>query len=279
MINKSYSKLTNEEKQIIIKAYFQKMPAMEIQKTLRISRRCYGSVLKEFGINGRLKNRYFLDECFFDQIDTDSKAYILGFIAADGYVGDKKHNNIVISSKDVYILKKIKNEILFSGDIKGGGYGGFVNSGECFRISFSNKHMADLLRNMGIVPNKSLTFFRIPRNIPIKFRVSFIRGYFDGDGSITYYERRYLKNDREYTYPRGEMSIIATKPLLYEFISVLGIHKYSIKESKTSGLYYLFVSSKYELRKIYKDFYENSKICLDRKKNLWDKLIWAFGSK
>lgn len=279
MINKSYSKLTDEEKQIIIKAYFQKTPAMEIQKIFGISKRCYGSVLKEFSINGRLKNRYSLNEHFFDRIDTDSKAYILGFIAADGYVGDEKHNNIVISSKDFDILEKIKNEILFSGDIKGGGHGGFVNSGEYFRISFSNKHMAGLLRDMGIVPNKSLIFFKIPRNVPIKFRVSFIRGYFDGDGSITCYERRYLKNNREYIYPRGEMSIIATKSLLYEFISVLGIHKYSIKESKTSGLYYLFVSSKYELKKIYKDFYENSGIYLDRKKNLWNKLIWAFGSK
>ena len=104
----SYLNLTESEKQKILELYYAMIPSKEIQKTLDISHRCYLNVLKEFNINGKLKNRYAINESYFDIIDNDSKAYILGYIAADGYVGDEHFNNVIISSNDIQILEDIK---------------------------------------------------------------------------------------------------------------------------------------------------------------------------
>ena len=279
MINKSYKQLNDEDKQKILEYYSKMIPSKIIQKELKISQRCYSSVLKEFEINGRLKNRYTIDETFFDEINSDAKAYILGFIAADGYVGDEKHNNVVISSKDYDILEKIKRFLSFSGEIKERNKGGFENSQISFVIAFSNKHISQVLRNYGLIPQKSLTFSKIPDCIPKDLIFSFIRGYFDGDGSITYSQRTYGKNNHQYIYPRGEMSIIATKQLLEEIIKICDIKTYSIKESKTFGMYYLYVSSKKELINLYEKLYKNSSISLERKAKKWNQLIWAFNQK
>jgi 5-bromo-4-chloroindolyl phosphate hydrolysis protein len=71
----SYLNLTESDKQKVLELYYAMIPSKEIQKTLDISHRCYRSVLKEFNINGKLKNRYSINEFFFDNIDNDEKAY------------------------------------------------------------------------------------------------------------------------------------------------------------------------------------------------------------
>ena len=49
-------------------------------------------------------------------------------------------------------------------------------------MSMSSNHMGKRLKKLGLHPNKSLTI-KFP-NIPTKFQSHFIRGVFDGDGSI-----------------------------------------------------------------------------------------------
>ena len=59
---------------------------------------------------------YTLDEKYFDKIDSQNKAYILGFIYADGSI-NKGCLNITLSNKDVEILEFIKDELKYSGKI------------------------------------------------------------------------------------------------------------------------------------------------------------------
>ena len=44
-------------------------------------------------------NLYSVNSSFFEKIDTEEKAYIIGFIAADGHV-DAKHYRLNITLKD-----------------------------------------------------------------------------------------------------------------------------------------------------------------------------------
>ena len=56
------------------------------------------------------KRKYSLNEKYFDSINTEDKAYILGFICADGYIA-KDRIVIAIAKKDIQILENIKKFI------------------------------------------------------------------------------------------------------------------------------------------------------------------------
>jgi Mor family transcriptional regulator len=153
-------------------------------ESLRSLAKEYGVSLS--GISKRLKNigrrsvvmaprayRYN----FFENIDSEEKAYILGLYAADGYVRDKL--NIVgidlkdgVSEKD--LLDKINTILGNPSEIKK--YDGML------RLSFKCAKMRRDLNKLGIVQNKSLIF--VPPPIRKDLRVHFARGLVDGDGCI-----------------------------------------------------------------------------------------------
>jgi hypothetical protein len=60
---------------------------------------------------------YTVNQEFFDEINTEEKAYILGFICADGHIQpDRLH--IGVASKDVDILYKIRKALNSNHPIK-----------------------------------------------------------------------------------------------------------------------------------------------------------------
>lgn len=265
----SYLNLTESDKQKVLELYYAMIPSKEIQKTLDISHRCYQNVLKEFNINGKLKNRYSINESYFDVIDDDSKAYILGYIAADGYVGDEHFNNVIISSNDIQILEDIKAKLDFTGQIKNRGKGGFENSKDNFVIAFSNKHIASVLRNYGLTPKKSLIFDAIPECIPSNLIKSFLRGYFDGDGAIILSTTSKTYKNKIYQYRKMTVSIIGTKPFLLNCVEKMNIHNYSLTQSHTPEMFYLRMHKNSEILRLFQEFYSDSTICLNRKYLLW----------
>ena len=133
---KNYRELNGYDKYKIVNYYYKNKGVCigDISKNLNVSDRAVRRVLKEEGINTRLKNRYVLDECYFACIDTEAKAYILGFIYADGFVGDENHNNIVVYINDLEILEFMANELQFTGDIRRTKKGGFENSKEGYSL-------------------------------------------------------------------------------------------------------------------------------------------------
>ena len=161
-INKSYLKLTKEDKEYIVHVYYKykHLKSLEIQKLLGISQKTYAKVFKEFGINSKLKNRYTLNEDYFESVDTSEKAYILGLIYADGFVGDK--NNFALSMKDKQIVEDVAKAIEYTGDIRETGKGGFENSKICYRINFSNRKFVSNLNKHGVFTRKSLVLNELP---------------------------------------------------------------------------------------------------------------------
>lgn len=269
-ISKSYGQMTQEEKEYIIKIYFKykDIQKKDLMKLLDVSHRAMLSVMKEFNINSKRKNRYTLNENYFDEINTEGKAYCLGFLYADGFVGDEKTNNVVFSSKDKEILEKIAKELEFTGDVRKTRKGGFKNSQEGHSLNFSSKHMAKTLRKIGLYPNKSLSIDKIP-NIPKPLLRHFLRGYFDGDGSITITESVNVIKGKEYRYPKLLMTIIATEGMILDIVNTFNIQKYSIRKSGTSGMKYLMVKSNEEIKMLYELFYEDATIYLEKKYKIW----------
>ena len=280
-MGKSYRDLNSYDKYRIVDYYYKnKDISMDnIAINLNISDRAVRRVLKEEGINTRLKNRYILDENYFDCIDTESKAYILGFIYADGFVGDEKFNNIVIAVNDLEILEFIAKEFKFTGNIRKTKKGGFENSKCGYSLNFSSKIMASRLREIGLYPNKSLTIDTLPQ-IDKKLVRHFIRGYFDGDGSIvlshntSYYKA--IDGVIKYIYPTYCFMILGTKGFLEEIIKEAEFNYAKIHNTKSEKIKCIKINAKKEFNNIFKYLYDNSTIKLLRKYNKWNEIKSAF---
>lgn len=106
---------------------------------------------------------------------THDLAYVLGFILADGNISG---NVVTITQKDSIPLEKIKRA-LGSGHplaVKRSGYSPRIN-----HLHICNGEFSNWVKSYGITERKSLTA-TLP-SIPDSFFFSFLRGYFDGDGS------------------------------------------------------------------------------------------------
>ena len=86
-----------------------------------------------------------------------------------------------LNKKDREILediqKEMKNEIPIR-DCKARG-----RTGESSILYINSKHIAMKLADYGMIPNKSLVL-QFPKWLDKKLVPHFLRGYFDGDGSI-----------------------------------------------------------------------------------------------
>ena len=200
------------------------------------------------------------------------KLIFFGFFAADGCITDYEMK-FGISSKDIDILIKIKTAMESESEIKT--YKticSFTNNArDISTFSISNKHLVKTIVNLGFSKNKT-TSCSFP-NISEDFYLPFIRGYFDGDGSLI----KYIANDR---YTRYSCSICGTESLLL-FIKNYLEQKYNCKfNSKLTKrfdtencCYSLNMSGKKNCIHFLNLLYKNSTISLDRKYNKYLSFI------
>ena len=130
-------------------------------------------------------NSLKFDNTIFDSIDTEEKAYWLGFIYADGWVSNDNNTfTLTLQSKDVAHLNKFKTFIKGENPICFRRVGKYCN----VSVSTCNKHFRDRLIELGCTPKKSLNLIFPDINIFTKKELvyDFIRGYVDGDGCLTF---------------------------------------------------------------------------------------------
>ena len=125
--------------------------------------------------------KYQLDESFFDKWSHDS-AYVLGFFLADGCLSPACWViDFTVSVKQRQILDDIRKAI--------GSTHPFREDGIRCRLRFGNKRLFQRLLGLGVTPRKSLAL-KFP-NVPDEFMSSFVRGFFDGDGSVAVQNKKY----------------------------------------------------------------------------------------
>ena len=199
----------------------------EMGKRENVDRRTLAKHFKELGIEiVNKQNRSKFNEHIFDQIDSEEKAYWLGFIFADGYISSSPIRKGVksvyqfelsLGIKDIEHLNKFKRFMDYEKDI--------ITDGNRCRFVVTNKYLWTLLNELGCTPNKSLslTFPDIPQNL-VKH---FIRGYFDGDGCIS----RHVHN----TCVTPHIELLGTKQMLEHVLLYSGIsakYKHDIRHSE-----------------------------------------------
>lgn len=269
---KNEKELTLEEKEKIIKYYYDNpnVKVKEIGQHFKLTKRAMGKLFKEFNISSRRKNRYILNEHFFDSIDNELKAYLLGYLFADGFVGDEEYNNIVFSQKkdDMEAVELFKESIEYTGELRifKPGKASFKNSQDHVVVNFSSEHMANKLRNYGLLKKES--YKSLPK-IDNNLLRHFVRGFFDGDGSITLTKSHY----KDKVYYSGALDIIVNKNLVDFFLNLFSDIHFTIDQSKTDYMVYLKCHSKKGVKFFYDYFYKDSKYFLSRKKRKFDEII------
>lgn len=209
----------------------------EIAVEMGMSVKTIRSYAKALGLVPRSDRRQpKLDVSFFDVIDTEEKAYILGFVAADGYIGSNARVlTIRLHKKDTDILERIRSALRCENAIH---YDGkkFVT------LNLSSLELVTALAKYGIVRAKShvLPFPEIPQNL---YR-HFMRGFCDGDGHVgerqvaivvgsfgfaasleSYLERKFGRPMSFRNYPNYRVLVLSRKDLdivqwMYEDCSI-----------------------------------------------------------
>lgn len=193
----------------------------------------------------------------FEKIDSEEKAYWLGFMYADGNIQYDESKNINrielgLQARDRSHLVKFKNFLQSTRDPK------FREKTNSYRVMFSCKNMCEDLIKLGCTPRKSLTLkFPSYNQVPKKLIKHFVRGYFDGDGSISLKENSIIVN----------ISILGTKEFLEQMLIESKINESLKKDSRhENNTFYIKFNTKNGL-----DFlnwmYNESNIHLDRKAN------------
>lgn len=159
-----------------------------IVKCLKCGKEASGTArhLKNHGCHCSWKNT--VNENYFQIIDCSDKAYFLGFLFADGYVSSKQNIcKIDLQECDVDFLEKFKEYTKFSGKInqyiakKGKSYR--PEDTVVKRINIINKKFIRDLEDKGVYPHREKEHFPF-KAVPEEYYLDFIRGYFDGNGSI-----------------------------------------------------------------------------------------------
>jgi len=133
--------------------------------------------------NNMRKRKYNVNENFFKKW-TPEMAYVFGFFCSDGNVSSDGSNcSIHIHSKDTPILKEIIVAMDSNHPISR-----YSNSSY---LKIYNKILCKYLIELGCMPKKSIKL-QFPC-IPHRFLSHFIRGYFDGDGSIHFNKPNTIK--------------------------------------------------------------------------------------
>lgn len=190
----------------------------------------------------------------FENIDSEEKAYWLGFLYADGYVSLKEDKiELSLAEQDKNHIEKFKIFMGIDNKIC------YRKSSKAYRISFrSQKCKADLIKQ-GCVPKKSLILkFPSQEQVPQYLIRHFIRGYFDGDGWFTN------------TNACFQVGIIGTQDFIEGFLENIEIqnksNKIFIVHRENGAKRYIF-SAYNDVLNFLNWIYKDANFYLDRKYN------------
>lgn len=260
---------TSDQVAYIIDEYTNKNTTLkELGKQFGCSYGTIRNCLNKHGIKSRgNKQGYPRNELYFNQINTKEKAYWLGFLYADGCVHSNSYEiSINITDKEHVekfqkALGALHHKIVETQDKR------FEKAKTLYQFSIRDEQLHKDLIKWGCIPQKTKILLKIP-NIPKDYISHFIRGYFDGDGSL-----HWLKGTNNYriSFTSG------SKNFLEEVLKELQLSNLSIQKSNNEA-YYIQISGRRQvvsvLNYMYKDSTDN--IRLLRKYNLYlDCLEWA----
>lgn len=253
-----------DSENFILTKHFEYAPKNMLLKMLPL--RSWSSILqhgiKTLKLNRKSQDKYYIK---YDALSdwTELSSYLLGLTLSDGYIkrnsGPRNENALQfeLASYDIDILEKIKKYLNFEGPIL------YSNRGTV-KLCISNTRIIDDLIYKGIPISNKTKMASFPQKIPESMLNHFIRGLFDGDGSV-------FCDSNDIVF-----QLLGTKPLLFSIKNKLPqfFHTVNLYDRSKNGtnIFCLKLKGK-NAEKLYKWLYDNSTIYLQRKYNKYCQII------
>lgn len=217
---------------------------------------------------------------FFKNIRTELQAYLLGFYAADGSIDQKRKTlRICLQEQDSELIYLYKDTIspdarlyTIQPRVVTARNGMKVQGHTAFGVDITSSILIQDLVDLGFGYRKSWKELHLP-NIPKNLIRHFIRGYFDGDGSIIgWLAIEKGKSDRF----RYKFDICGkTETLLDDIIQFFALHNIKVNKNylKRDDMYKISTSSKKEMKKLFDFLYSDSNFYLTRKFNKFNYYV------
>lgn len=215
-----------------------------------------------------MKRKYPLNENFFDVIDSEEKAYLLGLLYADGTNSTGKTEiKLALHEQDASILEIFKNILqpdkpLYFEMGKG-------KRGDVYKLVINSKKISYRLCDLGVIPAKTLKL-KFPEFIDDNLMHHFVRGFFDGDGNI-----HFNKKCKQLMF-----SITSTESFLLSLQKIL-MYKCYLNKVKLStrhpernhNIRQLTYCGNNSVKRLYEWLYKDAKIFFKRKKSYYEKYL------
>ena len=261
-------KFTEEEIKDIIYSYtVLGMNRKAISKKYNVSTVPIYIVLKENNIHFRIGN--IKDENYFEKIDNQRKAYVLGYLFADGTL---QGNYISCSAaiQNYEILEIVKKELKSHNKIivARNNPNSFSKEGTnnyIFTVG-SSKIRRDLLQ-LGFLEDKTHKEFLFPK-IEKELKRHFIRGYFDGNGVISINSSK----TNPTTFGIASPSKKFLGAIRREINKVTGSNA-NVLPYKYKKAFEYKLGGANNLKKVYHYLYDDAELFLGRKKNKFDEFM------
>lgn len=164
----------------------RKLTYQQMGKTIKRSPASIQSKVRFLPFQQKVK-KHFVNSRFFKTWSPEM-SYVLGFIAADGNICHSgRAHTLHIACDDEDVIQKIKQVMAYDGPIH---QKCRINGKISYSLRICDPLIFNDLNNLGVTERKSLTF--IPPQIPPNLTCHFVRGFFDGDGSVS------LRGSKEY---------------------------------------------------------------------------------
>ena len=273
---KNYKKyiFTDEQKDLVAKLYNELGSSVDVGKLFNVGHKVITKILEEKGIErtAAKKRQYKINEHYFDEVDTPNKAYILGFLYADGSNCMSKGTiTMSLEEGDKDILERIREEIDSGRPLEFLDYSNKHDFGYTYknqyRLLLFSTHMCKTLQIHGMIPNKSLAL-EFP-TLDEKLIPHFVRGYFDGDGCI-------CKGKRETNFLATITSTNNFCIKLKEIVErEIGINCHIYDASNHNGITKVFTTSGRLQTKAFLDWlYKDASMFLERKHNRYIRYFY-----
>lgn len=199
-------------------------------------------------VNSEKHTKYQCDIYYFDKIDSFDKAYLLGFLCADGFVTNRNEIGIGVAEKDKSIVDFFVQQLKTNKPIS------YIEKTKAIEIRIQNNYLAMRLKELGVVPRKSLILNIADVINKAKLTQSqisvFLLGYFDGDGCISLVHRQ--RDNKEYF----EMNVTGTLETINYYKNYFGHGTITKRHQDNKNNYTLQFSNNYltiynALKKLY----------------------------
>mgnify|MGYP001610872498 CR=1 FL=1 len=214
--------------------------------------------------------RYTCDHRFFQTIDTESKAYWLGFLAADGTVTNRDVH-LQLAACDTEHVSRFRDALQATHPIRPVNNHGYPAT----IMTISSQEMIHDLANHNVVPRKT-HILRLPTLSPEMLR-HYLRGYIDGDGTFT--RSRIRRKDRpglqyqvhsRFSLPGNVTFLVQVQQMLMRFCGVSATKIFLQRAHFSQNIGILAYGGTRQVRTIFDWLYHDATVWLPRKRERFE---------